>query len=84
MDTTFDLVPEAICLIDRATLSVQAANSKFSRAIAPISRFKGLDFLENFVTKEDHERFHVGIKRVLELTVPFTRYCSCFLIFFYF
>ncbi len=69
-----DLVPEAICLVDKATLSVQSANSKFCRAIAPITRFKGLDFLENFVTKEDHERFRVGIDRVLELKVLFANH----------
>jgi hypothetical protein len=64
-----DSVPEAICLIDQATLSIQSANSKFCRAIAPICRFKGLAFLENFVSKEDHARFRGGINRVLELKV---------------
>jgi hypothetical protein len=73
-----DLVAEAICFVDKATLSVQSANSKFCRAIAPISRFKGLDFLENFVSKEDHERFRVGIARVLELKVLFTLFASVF------
>ncbi len=65
----FDLIPEAICFIDKATLSVQSANSKFSKTVAPINRFKGLDFLVNFVSKEDHARFRVGIDRVLELKV---------------
>jgi hypothetical protein len=64
-----DLVPEAICLIDKATLSVQSANSKFCKTVAPITRFKGIDFLENFISKEDHDRFRVGIDRVLDLKV---------------
>jgi hypothetical protein len=71
MDMNFDLVPEAICFIDKATLSMQHANSKFCKTVAPINKFKGLDFLENFVSKEDHARFHVGIERVLELEVLF-------------
>ncbi len=79
-----DLVPEAICLLDKSTLSIQSANSKFCTAIAPISRFKGLAFMENFVSKEDHTRFRIGIDRALGLKVLFNL-CSplLFVVFLY-
>ena len=64
-----DLVPEAICLIDRTDLSIQSANSKFCSTVASLSKFRGLKFLENFISKEDQSRFGVAIDRLIELQV---------------
>ena len=60
----FNLLPEAVCIIDNLDLSMKAANLKFSCTIAPISKFKGLNFLENFIGKEEHSRFQVALARV--------------------
>ena len=60
----FNLVPEAVCIVDKVDLSIKRANSKFSCTIAPLSKFKGLNFLENFIGKEEHSRFQVAVTRV--------------------
>ena len=66
----FNLVPEAVCIIDKADLSIKEANCKFSCTIAPITKFKGLNFLENFIRKEEHSRFQVALGSV---QVAFTK-----------
>ena len=73
MRMSFDLLPEAICLLDEPTLSIKEANSKFCRTIADVSRFKGLSFLENFVAHEDHARFRVALNRLKESKVNFLK-----------
>ena len=60
----FNLVPEAVCIIDKTNFLITEANSKFSCAIAPLSTFRGLNFLENFIGKEDQIRFKVAISKV--------------------
>lgn len=68
----FDIIPEAICLLDVSTCSLQYANAKFCSTVADSSKFKGLPFLENFISREDHSRFEVAIKLVASLRVDLT------------
>jgi hypothetical protein len=64
MEAAFDLVPEAICIVNKDTLAIMHANSMFSSTIAPLSKFKGLNFLEDFVAKEEHSRFQLALNQV--------------------
>jgi hypothetical protein len=62
---SLDLVPEAICLIDRDDFTIQHANSRFCCTVAPLSKFRGLDFLQNFISKEDQSRFQEVLRQVI-------------------
>jgi hypothetical protein len=64
MSGIWDLLPETVCVLEKGSYCIQDANARFSAIIAPLSKFKGLNFLENFIAKEEHARFEVALNRV--------------------
>jgi hypothetical protein len=66
-EPSWNLLPDAACVLSAETCQVVAANRRFEKAIAPLSKISQLNFVENFVSKEDKARFKLALQRLSEL-----------------
>jgi hypothetical protein len=60
MHFEMDDLPDAVCILN-PDHAVMSANQRFVHCVSPISI--GLPFLENFIGKEDQERFRNAIQK---------------------
>ncbi|KAG5188484.1 hypothetical protein JKP88DRAFT_243475 [Tribonema minus] len=57
----FDLVPECVVILDGDTGIVLDANARFAAHVAPLSRVKGMSFVQNFINPDEATRFNVAL-----------------------
>lgn len=57
-----DDFPDAVCILDPNTYTVQDTNRRFLHNISSIAT--GLPFVDNFIGKEDQTRFRVALEQV--------------------
>ena len=58
-----DDLPDAVCVLNSDN-TVKSANHRFVHCVSSIAL--GLPFLDNFIGKEDHERFRSAIQKLSE------------------
>ena len=61
----FASCPEAVGIITNNGVLV-ASNPRFERTIGPAKVLVGTDLFSNCISKEEHDRFHIAMKRARE------------------